>query len=299
MKKSTFNDYPSIPNLDIMKRIQSTKKVKRPPSSNSLRTNKSQEDILSKSSLKTQNSTLFKNELKTTRDSNIFSYINDPEIDSEINELFKQYYESKSSRKQSEETFNHFNNKLNKLQKDEEKAKEKEKLLKKNYERMEKIQFKNLKEKELVMRNKEKMEKKLKEHKKNNDLFRNKRDMTLKNFRNNVAKNNFDIISKIKEKRKDNYNKYLVYEENQLRNKQEHVNFVNRQRTLSQENKKQNEYEKKLRLKNELLKKIKEEEQRKRNFELESNRCQNESMEVITRIKNIDEEIEKEKIMNI
>ena len=36
---------------------------------------------------------------------------------------------------------------------------------------------------------------------------------------------------------------------------------------------------------------------KKRNFELESNRCQNESMEVITRIKNIDEEIEKEKIM--
>ena len=79
---------------------------------NRKRINKSQEEILSKSSLKTQNSTLFKNEIKTSRENNnVFTYLNDPEIDSEILDLFKQYYETKTSRKQSEDTFNHFNNK--------------------------------------------------------------------------------------------------------------------------------------------------------------------------------------------
>ena len=163
---------------------------------------------------------------------------------------------------------------------------------------MEKIQFKNLEEKELIMRNKERMEKLLKQHKINNELYKNKRDNTLKNFRKDIAKNNFDIISKIKEKRKNNYNKYLEYEDNVLKNKQKHVIYVNKQRALSQEVKKQNEYEKKLKLKNELLKKIQNEEERKKIYEEQCNKCQNESIEVLNRIKNIDEEIEKEKNWN-
>ena len=192
MKKSTFNDYPSIPNLDIMKRIQSTKKVKRPPSSNSLRTNKSQEDILSKSSLKTQNSTLFKNEIKTSRENNnIFTYLNDPEIDSEILDLFKQYYETKTSRKQSEDTFNHFNNKLNMLHKEEEKTKEREKLLRKNYERMEKIQFKNLEEKELINNKSTYFQRK--DNKKTNK-HRNSHKNKYKNEKNKIRKNTDYII---------------------------------------------------------------------------------------------------------
>ena len=299
MKKIIPNDFSSISNFDIMKRIQNAKKKKRPCSMNRKRINKSQEEILSKSSLKTQNSTLFKNEIKTSRENNnVFTYLNDPEIDSEILDLFKQYYETKTSRKQSEDTFNHFNNKLNMLHKEEEKTKEREKLLRKNYERMEKIQFKNLEEKELIMRNKERMEKLLKQHKINNELYKNKRDNTLKNFRKDIAKNNFDIISKIKEKRKNNYNKYLEYEDNVLKNKQKHVIYVNKQRALSQEIKKQNEYEKKLKLKNELLKKIQNEEERKKIYEEQCNKCQNESIEVLNRIKNIDEEIEKEKNWN-
>ena len=270
MKKIIPNDFSSISNFDIMKRIQNAKKKKRPCSMNRKRINKSQEEILSKSSLKTQNSTLFKNEIKTSRENNnVFTYLNDPEIDSEILDLFKQYYETKTSRKQSEDTFNHFNNKLNMLHKEEEKTKEREKLLRKNYERMEKIQFKNLEEKELIMRNKERMEKLLKQHKINNELYKNKRDNTLKNFRKDIAKNNFDIISKIKEKRK-----------------------------ISEEIKKENEYEKKLKLKNELLKKIQNEEERKKIYEEQCNKCQNESIEVLNRIKNIDEEIEKEKNWN-
>ena len=60
MKKIIPNDFSSISNFDIMKRIQNAKKKKRPCSMNRKRINKSQEEILSKSSLKTQNSTLFK-----------------------------------------------------------------------------------------------------------------------------------------------------------------------------------------------------------------------------------------------
>ena len=45
-----------------------------------------------------------------------------------------------------------------------------------------------------------------------------------------------------------------------------------------------------------MLKKIKEEEIKKRNFELETNKCQNESMEILTRIKVLGEELEKNNI---
>ena len=295
MKKSTSNDYIPIENLEITKRIKNLKNSKKKPSYNSIKMNKSKE-LSSKNSLKSSNSTLFNKDLKTERTKNIFSYLNNPEIDSEILDLYKIYFERKNLRKESEENFMHCNNKLNLLHKEEMKAKEKEKLFRKHIEKMEKIQFKNLEEKELLLRNKEKMDKKLEEHKKVNNIFKNKRDKTLKNFRNDIAKNNLNIISKIKEKRKNNYNKYLEKEENNLKNKQEHVIFVNKQRNLSQENKRQNEYEKKLKLKNELLKKIKEEEIKKRNFELETNKCQNESMEILTRIKVLGEELEKNNI---
>ena len=53
-----------------------------------------------------------------------------------------------------------------------------------------------------------------------------------------------------------------------------------------------------MKLKNELLKKIQNEEERKKIYEEQCNKCQNESIEVLNRIKNIDEEIEKEKNWN-
>ena len=53
------------------------------------------------------------------------SFMNDPEIDREIKNLYKKYFISKNLRKQSQQDFNLMNNKLHKLENEEEKAKEK------------------------------------------------------------------------------------------------------------------------------------------------------------------------------
>ena len=215
------------------------------------------------------------------------SFMEDPEIDSEIMNLYKQYFISKNSRKQSEKDFNLMNNKLHKLENEEEKVKEKQINYMNNLKRKEKIQFHKLEEKELVKKNKEKIAIQLKKHRKENQEYRTERNKCLKNFRNDVAKNKLNIISRIKNERKKIYNNYKNQEKKKFNEKKNLIKNINKQRALSQENKRINEYEKKLILKKQLLKKIEQEEEKKKLFDFEINQCQNQSLEIIERIRDL------------
>ncbi len=215
------------------------------------------------------------------------SFMDDPEIDSEIMNLYKQYFISKNSRKQSEKDFNLMNNKLHKLENEEEKVKEKQINYMNNLKRKEKIQFHKLEEKELVKKNKEKIAIQLKKHRKENQEYRTERNKCLKNFRNDVAKNKLNIISRIKNERKKIYNNYKNQEKKKFNEKKNLIKNINKQRALSQENKRINEYEKKLILKKQLLKKIEQEEEKKKLFDFEINQCQNQSLEIIERIRDL------------
>ena len=215
------------------------------------------------------------------------SFMNDPEIDREIKNLYKKYFISKNLRKQSQQDFNLMNNKLHKLENEEEKAKEKKINYINNLKRKEKIQFQKLEEKELVKKNKEKIAIQLKKHRKENQELRTERNKCLKNFRDDVAKNNLNIISRIKNERKEIYNNYINQKNEKFNEKKNLIKNINKQRILSQENKKINEYEKKLILKKQLLKKIQQEEEKKKNYELGINQCQNQSLEIIERIRDL------------
>ena len=215
------------------------------------------------------------------------SFMNDPEIDREIKNLYKKYFISKNLRKQSQQDFNLMNNKLHKLENEEEKVKEKQINYMNNLKRKEKIQFHKLEEKELVKKNKEKIEMQLKKHRKENQELRTERNKCLKNFRNDVAKNKLNIISRIKNERKKIYNNYKNQEKKKFNEKKNLIKNINKQRALSQENKRINEYEKKLILKKQLLKKIEQEEAKKKLFDFEINQCQNQSLEIIERIRDL------------
>jgi len=215
------------------------------------------------------------------------SFMDDPEIDKEIINLYKQYFISKNSRKQSQQDFNLMNNRLHKLENEEEKVKEKKINYINNLKRKENIQFHKLEEKELVKKNKEKIAIQLKKHRKENQEYRSERNKCLKNFRNDVAKSKLNIISRIKNERKKMYNNYINQEKKKFNEKKNMIKNINKQRALSQENKRIKEYEKKIILKKQLLKKIQQEEEKKRIIDFGINQCQNQSLEIIERIRDL------------
>ena len=233
-------------------------------------------------------------ENKTNKTSSI---IIDPNIDNEINNLYKQYCNSKLSRKQSEVDYNRFSNKINLLKKEETKIKEKQNHLMKSLEKKEKIQYQNIEEKEFLFQDKIRRKEELEKKKINNNALKNERDKCLKNFRKELAKTNLDINVKLKKRRKSNFDKYKKREEEMLKEKRDYVIHVNKQRAQSQENKKQSEYEKKLKIKEELIKKIKEEENKKLELKKGTNKFQYESKILINNIKNLNQEFHKSDII--
>lgn len=128
-------------------------------------------------------------------------------------------------------------------------------------------------------------------HKKENEQFRAERNKFLKNFRKIISQNNLNIISKIKNERKSIYNEYILNEQKKFNEKKNLIQNINKKRILSQENKKKNEYQKKIKLKKELIKKIKEENETRKNFEIGVNKCQNKSIEILERIRDINNSI--------
>jgi len=216
-----------------------------------------------------------------------YTYSSDPTIDEDLIKLYKEYAFARNSCQQTQNIFNTLNNKLNLLKKEENEIKDKKTNYLTKLKKNKKIQSDNKSIKELLLENKIKNEENLKNQKLKNENLKYEIENTLKTFRFNVINNNKKIGNEIKEKKIKLFKSLMLNREQDLNNKQIKAIKVQRQRAISQENKKQKEYEKKLKIKNDLLKKIKIEENKKKSFDKSVEFCHRESMKVIKRIKDI------------
>ena len=216
-----------------------------------------------------------------------YTYSSDPTIDDDLVKLYKEYAFARNSRTQTQNIFNTLNNKLNLLKKEEHEIKDKKTNFLTKLKKNKKIQNDNKSIKELHLENKIKNEENLKNQKLKNENLKFEIENTLKTFRFNVINNNKKIGNEIKEKKIKLFKSLMLNREQDLNNKQIKAIKVQRQRAISQENKKQKEYEKKLKIKNDLLNKIKIEENKKKSFDKSVEYCHRESMKVIKRIKDI------------
>ena len=216
-----------------------------------------------------------------------YTYSSDPTIDDDLIKLYKEYAFARNSCQQTQNIFNTLNNKLNLLKKEENEIKDKKTNYLTKLKKNKKIQNDNKSIKELLLENKIKNEENLKNQKLKNENLKYEIENTLKTFRFNVINNNKKIGNEIKEKKIKLFKSLMLNREQDLNNKQIKAIKVQRQRAISQENKKQKEYEKKLKIKNDLLNKIKIEENKKKSFDKSVEFCHRESMKVIKRIKDI------------
>lgn len=216
-----------------------------------------------------------------------YTYSSDPTIDDDLIKLYKEYAFARNSCQQTQNIFNTLNNKLNLLKKEEHEIKDKKSNYLTKLKKNKKIQNDNKSIKELLLENKIKNEENLKNQKLKNENLKYEIENTLKTFRFNVINNNKKIGNEIKEKKIKLFKSLMLNREQDLNNKQIKAIKVQRQRAISQENKKQKEYEKKLKIKNDLLNKIKIEENKKKSFDKSVEFCHRESMKVIKRIKDI------------
>ncbi len=216
-----------------------------------------------------------------------YTYSTDPTIDDDLIKLYKEYSLAKNSCQQTQNIFNTLNNKLNLLKKEENEIKDKKTNYLTKLKKNKKIQNDNKTIKELLLENKLKNDEKLKNQKLKNENLKSEIENTLKTFRFNVINNNKKIGNEVKEKKIKLFKSLKLNREQDLNNKQIKAIKVQRQRAISQENKKQKEYEKKLKIKNDLLNKIKIEENKKKSFDKNVEYCHRESMKLIKRIKDI------------
>lgn len=248
----------------------------------------SQMNTISKSLSKTQQNSpnqTINNDLMMNLDKQKFSYNDNPDIDNEITLLYKKLQESKNNRQKSENDYSILTNKLQLLQNEESKIKVKENIYLKNQEKAQKIQFQNLEEKEKIFHAKMRLKEKINEIKSQNDKFREERDKYLKNWREYKAGQNNSVITKIKNERKTDYQRYLQRQEEEYNRKKNKIKEMHQHRALSAEMKKQEEYDKKLKIKMDLIKKIMNEEAKRKKLEEASTKVQNDTIELIGKIK--------------
>jgi hypothetical protein len=132
---------------------------------------------------------------------------------------------------------------------------------------------------------KEKLKKKINEMKNNNGRLRQERDYYLKHWREFQAEGNNEMINKIKNERKVDYERFLLEQQERKKMQKEKIREIHQQRARSQAIRKQRDYDKKVITKNELIRKIEEEEERKRQFDKASEDLHNESVNLMEKIK--------------
>ena len=100
-----------------------------------------------------------------------------------------------------------------------------------------------------------------------------------------ISKDQRDLLIKIKNERKKEYEKYLDNKQNELNKKKEMVKEIQKQRNLSIENKRKGEFNKKIQMKKELLQKIIDEENKAKEYEKGVIDFHKETIEIMNRIK--------------
>ena len=206
-------------------------------------------------------------------------------LDKEIEDLHRKYCYAKHQRKQSENEYKLLSNKVKLLLHEESKILRKQLNDVSFHERKINAHDAKAKTKELILKSKLKISQKLKELKAHNDVAKHERDANLEQWRNTHWKHRKDLIDKIKHERKQEYECYLKQKSNELLIKRENVNEVHKQRARSIECRIKDEYNKRLLLKKELLRKIMEEDAQREKFKVELTKCEEQSAEIINRLK--------------
>ena len=214
-----------------------------------------------------------------------FSYLDDPNIDTDILQLYKRYTESRNNRLKSQTDYTMLTNKVQLLHNEESKIRSKENMYMKVQERNQMIKYRNLQQKEMLTLAKEKLKKKINEMKNNNGRLRQERDYYLKHWREFQAEENNEMINKIRNERKVDYERFLLEQQERKKMQKEKIREIHQQRARSQAIRKQRDYDKKVITKNELIRKIEEEEERKRQFDKASEDLHNESVNLMEKIK--------------
>ena len=119
--------------------------------------------------------------------------------------------------------------------------------------------FNILQEKERINHAKEKLKEKINELKIQNNKSRQERDNCLKHWRDNHKEEMNDVMTKLRCERKKEYINYIIKKELERNLKKEKIKQRNQTRALSAEIKKQEEYNKKLNVKNDIINKIEKE----------------------------------------
>ena len=207
------------------------------------------------------------------------------ELDNEILYLHQQYMKSKQHRKKTEMDYNLLSNKVKLLQNEESKIKTKELLSLKNVERSEFIRVQRMKDKSLMNQFKEKIAEKIKQLQSNSTYIKKERDSNVKAKKYSRANSQKDLLCKIRNERKKDYETYLENKQRDLERKREKVKMIKNERSLSIEKKRKEEYNKKMQVKKELLMKIMEEDNKAKQFEDGVNNYHTESIEIMNRIK--------------
>ena len=211
------------------------------------------------------------------------------ELDNEILYLHKQYMKSKQHRKKTEMDYNLLSNKVKLLHNEESKMKTKEQMTLKNMERSEFIRVQRMKDKSLMNQFKEKIAEKIKQLQSNSTYIKKERDSSVKAKKYSRANSQKDLLCKIRNERKKDYETYLENKQRDLERKREKVKMIKNERSLSIEKKRKEEYNKKMQVKKELLMKIMEEDNKAKQFEDGVNNFHTESIEIMNRIKLITE----------
>ena len=185
--------------------------------------------------------------------------------------------------------YNLLSNKVKLLHNEESKMKTKEQMTLKNIERSEFIRVQRMKDKSLMNHFKEKIAEKIKQLQSNSTFIKKERDSSVKAKKYSRANSQKDLLCKIRNERKKDYETYLENKQRDLERKREKVKMIKNERSLSIEKKRKEEYNKKMQLKKELLMKIMEEDNKAKQFEDGVNNFHTESIEIMNRIKLITE----------
>ena len=119
--------------------------------------------------------------------------------------------------------YNLLSNKVKLLQNEESKIKTKELLTLKNVERSEFIRVQRMKDKSLMNQFKEKIAEKIKQLQSNSTYIKKERDSSVKAKKYSRANSQKDLLCKIRNERKKDYETYLENKQRDLERKREKV----------------------------------------------------------------------------
>ena len=214
---------------------------------------------------------------------------NEEFLDDSIEQLNRYLSDLKKDRQRTEKDEKLLNYRNRILNMEESKAAKKLELVAKNQEKKERIRVNMKNDKKIMQQKRQNDLINLEKQKNKNSTIKNEIDKSLKNWKKNVTKKNKNEADKIKEER--NQIRTLINEtkeKNNNFNKEMH-DSVQLSHLQIEERKRNEEYQKKLKLKREIEEQIQKELALKSEIESRINQHQKNNQEIVDRIKNYNE----------